>query len=1429
MNNFNWTNIISLNNSQNDAFEELLCQLAKQEPIENKKEFVKVGNPDGGVECYIILENDNEIGFQAKWFSYTPKERQWIQVEKSFKTAIEKHPKMIQYYVAIPHDRADPRVENRQSFMEKWDAKVKKWKKFARDEYNRNIEIFYWGSSEFITRLSREENIGLRSFFFGDIDLSNKWFKNQNELAIKDLGARYTPEINIELDSLLANFDALSRNEQFKKRVDTIYHEFIVSYRKFLKYIRCKNEDFKNLIGELNTLLDNFESIYERISFMTITDIDNEIIIELFEKIEPLSYDISELLHTLNEKEIEDKNIKATDGYRISTIYDSNIKNFEDYLSNLYEIKGIFNSRALKLVNNPYMILDGEAGIGKSHLLADIVTQRASEEYNSIFLLGQHFMQEKSPWSQILDDLLRLKCNEDEFLGALNAKAEAQNRRIIIFIDAINEGKGRNFWSEFLVGFIESIKQYKWLGLVLSIRNSYLNLIVSKEVFENNLAIPITHSGFQGVEYNASQLFFKNYNIVQPSIPLLHPEFSNPLFLKLFCDGLNKKGLTTIPDGYEGITNIIKFFIEGVETKLVKKYANIKNLKLIDKVIKALINEMVNNQTIAYDEAYGIVEEVVSKFRLETGLLDDLISEGLLAKNIFYSNREHSEGIYFAYERFEDHLKVKFLFDTYLDKDNPKESFSKEPLCNYFEEREVYSYVGIIEAMSIQLPEICNVELIDMVSQNEILVDSFLKSLLWRKAESISPNVIERLIKNIETERFQEDIFKTLFSVTSNPKHPLNANLLHEYLSKFSMRDRDVFFIALLNSIYLDEEVNPIKRLIDWAWSEEDKSYISDESLLLTSITLSWFLTTSNRQLRDYSTKALISLLQGRVFILLELLQRFENINEPYIYERLFAVAFGIVVRVKSEQGLKALGEYIYETIFNHDEVYTHILLRDYAKSTIDYINYLGVELDIDLKKIKPPYKSFFPKNENLPTNREIEKYEDKDKNYHQSKIISSMIMKYGDFGKNIFASNLYNFECKKNAPLISNYATRKIFEEYGYSGDFFDKTEKILNEMNRHNYNRYNHKIERIGNKYQWMAMHDTLARISDNFKMIEPNSGWNNEEERYKDYQGTYEPYVRDIDPTILVKETKSNHYIETDSKYWWSAKADFQWEMNNKEWINFTEDIPNPKNSIFFTDDSGQEWIALDSSPNWIEPTKKGVDKSNIVYKKAWYILNAYLIPNEHIAKFRAWAKNQSFWNNRMPKAEGHYQIFNREFYWSDAYTFFQNPYYGYEDWSEIDSYRLKEKYPYKIGLTTARYYWESEFDYSKEDSLSMNKPSNILFEGMKMRYSEKEGHFIDENGEIICFDPSIYHESNSYLMVRKDKLLQFLSENNLTVCWTLIGEKQVITPSFNSYESVGVTQMSGYVSLDGEGNINVKDTEHEFEKYNVKLNIEEMDLI
>ena len=161
----NWNNIIGLDGSQNNAFEELVCQLADLNFSESGK-FIKVGNPDAGVECYVIKENGDEIGFQAKYFLSTPQKTQFEQLDSSIKTALIKHPNLKSYYVAIPIDRADPREDNKKSFKDRWEAWVKKWQDTVKNVYSKEIEIVYWGSHELIKMLKDEKSAGLVKYFF---------------------------------------------------------------------------------------------------------------------------------------------------------------------------------------------------------------------------------------------------------------------------------------------------------------------------------------------------------------------------------------------------------------------------------------------------------------------------------------------------------------------------------------------------------------------------------------------------------------------------------------------------------------------------------------------------------------------------------------------------------------------------------------------------------------------------------------------------------------------------------------------------------------------------------------------------------------------------------------------------------------------------------------------------------------------------------------------------------------------------------------------------------------------------------------------------------------------------------------------------------------------------------------------------------------
>ncbi len=60
MRNFHWTNIRTLNGSQDEAFEELVCQLARKEFEGMYVDFIRKGKQDAGVECFCILPNGEE-------------------------------------------------------------------------------------------------------------------------------------------------------------------------------------------------------------------------------------------------------------------------------------------------------------------------------------------------------------------------------------------------------------------------------------------------------------------------------------------------------------------------------------------------------------------------------------------------------------------------------------------------------------------------------------------------------------------------------------------------------------------------------------------------------------------------------------------------------------------------------------------------------------------------------------------------------------------------------------------------------------------------------------------------------------------------------------------------------------------------------------------------------------------------------------------------------------------------------------------------------------------------------------------------------------------------------------------------------------------------------------------------------------------------
>ena len=98
-----------------------------------------------------------------------------------------------------------------------------------------------------------------------------------------------------------------------------------------------------------------------------------------------------------------------------------------------------------------------------------------------------------------------------------------------------------------------------------------------------------------------------------------------------------------------------------------------------------------------------------------------------------------------------------------------------------------------------------------------------------------------------------------------------------------------------------------------------------------------------------------------------------------------------------------------------------------------------------------------------------------------------------------------------------------------------------------------------------------------------------------------------------------------------------------------------------------------------------------------------------------------------------------------------------------------------------------------------------PSKQLFDGMKMTHADKEGVFLNGDGNVICFDAGATdNNSKNYLLVRKDILLDYLKTHNKKIIWYVLGEKNIIgLHTCNSELSWLI--VSGTYTLDKDGKI------------------------
>ncbi|MCX6644996.1 MAG: hypothetical protein NTY09_01350 [bacterium] len=1486
----NWRNIRALNGSQNAAFEELCCQLAHNEKPAEDAVFIRKGAPDAGIECFWTLASGDLIAWQAKYFIATPGDNQWAQLDDSVKKALEKHPTLTTYIICIPLDRQDPRIDQEEWFMDKWDNHVRKWEQWVSDK-TMKVQFEYWGSHELLEKLAQPKHAG-RSYFFFNADLfHNPWLIDKFQRIKADVGNRYLPQIDVELP-IYNLFDSLGRTSSFLDRI-----------KKLLGLITSSGND--SITNKSKTALKiEFERLERDISSLSLLlsglPLDPQPIIDW----ESIQHSAKQALAT--SEACNDLLAGLPDPKQKSDL------SFERHgilnlMRHIQSVIYLTESRDAILANTPVLLLTGVPGTEKTHLLCHICEDRLNHNQPTIMLLGAQFNSSTEPLQQVMSHLgLRQTINDDEFLGALNSSAEAYNTRLLIFIDALNETDDRNYWHVRLAGFIQQIRRYPYLGVCISIRTSYKEVCLPNSFLgESSAYVTYEHEGFRGVENQATTIIFKEYGIEIPSSPIIYPEFSNPLFLVTLCGYLQQAGMTRLPKGHTGITWLFENYFKEMDRSISRLLGTDQKDYLVKQAMAIFIDQIVSQKSyrLKRSQIKTAIEALLPGRTYENSLYRAMIHHGLICEEPgFAFDGDSEEVVFIIYERFTDHLLARNLLEKNVDEVHLTESFAKGSIFHdfYNDEHACWKYQGLLEALSIIVPERYGKELFevaDYLREFKSTKQAFLESLLWRDRKSFSKATIEYVNKDIIAKGNLYDLLNTLLMIATNPEHPFNADRLHSYLLPFEMAERDSFWALFLHNIYSNEEYNSVQRLIDWAWDNKHTDSLDDDVILLTGTVLGWFLTSSNRFIRDKSTKALVNLFTEKLAILIKLLERFNNIDDLYIIERLLAVAYGCSMRSSDTDGIKAVALYVYSWIFDQGEIIPHLLIRDYAKGIIDLAQVKGIRLSVDINRADPPYGSSW--SDDVPTESELKtKYGDwENAKTDKQKAWSSMyhrIFGLSDFSLYIIGTNHpFSFEwmsyklgdtieptkdeiieqfietlTEKQKRTYEKYQTNKyhaflkefvndvgdkkqivvrhrgnrlgddremfiktlgkqkrdtfeniieplykstktyehdfdltiaqrwIFNrivEMGWSPELFGRFDGSVNYWES---GRGTHKPERIGKKYQWIAYHEFLARIADNFVM---------RDERLSEKPGTYQGawqvrFRRDIDPSCVIRKKIGGNYLDQSEVRWLPYNHEFQMKcMTHEEWLKSTEGMPDFKAIIDYSLKT-RRWLCLNTYSDYMQPIPVEEEKYKIERRQLVFWINSYLVKKEDKETLIKWLKEQDRQHGRMPGSPDDYGIFLGEYFWSPCYRHLEDPYYGDDGWSRGQS----DEIPVPIMATHRNYCQEgNNFDCSIEDSIFISIPVRTIAQGMGLQWHGNEGEFADETGAVIAFDPSVKIGSPKALLIEKDSFAKFLEAEDLEIVWVVEGEKRMIGGSHTDRAShIGRLDFRGIYHLEND---------------------------
>ena len=1176
--------------------------------------------------------------------------------------------------------------------------------------------------------------------YFGITRLDEEWIKANLDVSLKALGNRYNPRFNIDTvaESLLAIF---------------------VRSEKCLKYINEKKERAISRLQNMSESLGVEDKRYLRPVLRAFNDL-NDITIEnidtalLWEKTiaNAIPSDLPEYLNQLQQKRESD--------------CDSNTRNKNFYyerISCLKALKTIHKAVSLdkvekSLLKAQIVVIDGKMGTGKSQLLSTTAKALLEQGRFIILQLGQVFIGSEPVDKQIVDNLLSVPAvfTINSLLDSMEEVAYRKHTKSILFIDAINESSDKRIWETGIIRMSKLLENYPNVRLVISVREGFENMCIGsaglEKIAKGEMA-QITHNGFADSSPEAINEFLSHYGVPFSPEIYLQDEATNPLFLTWVCQTYNGE--------IKNIHALITSVIETADQEASKACGSAEPFR----ALKDLLNEIISFRI--EKKCNGISKEDILKLPVwatygiinKIQYLASIERFGILTDYAF----NNTDVYYVGYNLLDEYLKARSILDASDNKECVRKS-AADLLTNLDAENESV-FVMLASLYPSKFHEECIdlINVLDEYSRGTIL-DWYFASFTWRDRQ-VSLDEFRALANRYEATK--ANVWGSFIGSSTRIDSPLNAYGLHELLSGYELSRRDCVWTTYINELTSEDR---IVNLIYYLEEGKPLDGIKETKVELLLTLFGWFLSASNRPLRDRTSKAMIEVLRSRPALSGKLLYRFRDVDDPYIIQRLYGVVFGAVMKSSdiAEEIFRGLALQVYNEIFDKDFVYPDILLRDYARLIIERYIYEfpdGAKY-FDLKKIQPPYRSV-----DIPET-EPGKYLNED--HHTigiAQILSSMKINsnvkgsgfYGDFGRYVFQNAVENFS-DVDVNNAYYYALEFIFNDLGYK-------EELFGDFDSTGHNPYiikaryeGKKIERIGKKYQWIAFYNIIARLSDRYGI----RSWGLDDNSYP-FTGAWEPHVRDFDPTMNVRYPLSipKPVLEGENfdipSLFISCDAD---SSDAEKWVREEDSVfQNLENRMIRRDADGNEWLILYKHDEYsLRPDE---EKDHIGFQKGEQRISlyvtAYLVKSDVTGDVIKQLKSSEYFEKHHADIRNIYCLFNREYAWSPGYkSQLERPeLYGEEDELMVHS-------------AVINYIWEDEFDASQDTATSFMIPDGEIIKGLQLQQKEYDGIYYSDD-EVVALDMKRFGDKN-VLLIRKEYLDKFLAQGEYSLIWYVWGEKQ-----------------------------------------------------